>query len=97
MQAIPKIKQELKIGWTKLHADNKVVGSAAPRRAHQFDIEMLETTGHCAGIENYSRYLTGPKSGRSAADAVRVLPENAMLIVDESHVTVPQIGGMYQG
>ena len=62
-----------------------------------FDIEMMETTGSCAGIENYSRYLTGRKPGEPPPTLFEYIPENALLIVDESHVTVPQIGGMFRG
>ena len=62
-----------------------------------FDLEMLETTGHCSGIENYSRYLTGRSPGEPPPTLFEYLPENAILMVDESHVTVPQIGGMYRG
>ena len=62
-----------------------------------FDIEMMETTGSCKGIENYSRYLTGREPGDPPPTLFEYLPENAFLIVDESHVTVPQIGGMYKG
>ncbi|MGH7161302.1 MAG: helicase-related protein, partial [Acetobacteraceae bacterium] len=62
-----------------------------------FDLEMLETTGSCKGIENYSRYLTGRRPGDPPPTLFEYLPENALLIVDESHVTVPQLGGMYRG
>ena len=62
-----------------------------------FDIEMMETTGSCKGIENYSRYLTGRNPGEPPPTLFEYLPENALLIVDESHVTVPQFGGMYRG
>ena len=62
-----------------------------------FDIEMMETTGSCKGIENYSRYLTGRNPGEPPPTLFEYLPENALLIVDESHVTVPQLGGMYRG
>ena len=62
-----------------------------------FDIEMMETTGSCAGIENYSRYLTGRKPGEPPPTLFEYFPENSLLIVDESHVTVPQIGGMFRG
>jgi excinuclease ABC subunit B len=62
-----------------------------------FDLEMLETAGHCSGIENYSRYLTGRNPGEPPPTLFEYLPENALLIVDESHVTVPQLGGMYRG
>ncbi|MDA2912247.1 excinuclease ABC subunit B, partial [Nitrospiraceae bacterium AH_259_D15_M11_P09] len=62
-----------------------------------FDIEMLETTGVCKGIENYSRYLSGRGPGQPPPTLFEYLPDNALLVVDESHVTVPQIGGMYRG
>ena len=62
-----------------------------------FDLEMMETTGPCKGIENYSRYLTGRNPGEPPPTLFEYLPEDALLIVDESHVTVPQIGGMYRG
>ena len=65
--------------------------------ARTFDIEMMETTGSCKGIENYSRYLSGRNPGEPPPTLFEYLPENALLIVDESHVTVPQIGGMYRG
>ncbi len=65
--------------------------------AHAFDLEMMEATGRCAGIENYSRYLTGRKPGEPPPTLFEYLPDNALLIVDESHVTVPQLGGMYKG
>ena len=65
--------------------------------ARIFDIEMMETTGSCAGIENYSRYLTGRKPGEPPPTLFEYFPENSLLIVDESHVTVPQIGGMFRG
>ena len=60
-----------------------------------FDMEMIEATGSCAGIENYSRYLTGRKPGEPPPTLFEYLPDNALVFVDESHVTVPQIGGMY--
>jgi excinuclease ABC subunit B len=62
-----------------------------------FDIEMLETTGHCSGIENYSRYLTGRNPGEPPPTLFEYLPKNALVILDESHVTVPQLGAMYKG
>ena len=62
-----------------------------------FDLEMMETTGSCKSIENYSRYLSGRKPGEPPPTLFEYLPENALLIVDESHVTVPQIGGMERG
>ena len=62
-----------------------------------FDLEMIEATGSCAGIENYSRYLTGRKPGEPPPTLFEYLPDNALVFVDESHVTVPQIGGMFRG
>src|SRR3546814_8137199 len=63
----------------------------------QFDLEMIEATGACAGIENYSRFLTGRNPGEPPPTLFEYIPDNALLIVDESHVTVPQIGGMFKG
>ncbi len=97
MQAIPEIKKELKIRLEQLHADNKLLEAQRLEERTTFDIEMLETTGHCAGIENYSRYLTGRNPGDPPPTLFEYMPENSILIVDESHVTVPQIGGMYRG
>jgi len=97
MQAIPEIKKELKIRLEQLHADNKLLEAQRLEERTMFDIEMLETTGHCAGIENYSRYLTGRNPGDPPPTLFEYMPENSILIVDESHVTVPQIGGMYRG
>lgn len=97
MQAIPEIKKELKIRLEQLHADNKLLEAQRLEERTTFDIEMLETTGHCAGIENYSRYLTGRNPGDPPPTLFEYMPENSILIVDESHVTVPQIGGMYKG
>ena len=62
-----------------------------------FDLEMLEATGSCAGIENYSRYLTGRKPGEPPPTLFEYLPDNAIVFTDESHVTIPQIGAMYRG
>ena len=63
----------------------------------QFDLEMIEATGSCSGIENYSRYLSGRAPGEPPPTLFEYLPEHALLIIDESHVTVPQIGAMYMG
>ena len=70
---------------------------AAARAAHRFDLEMIEATGSCAGIENYSRYLTGRRPGEPPPTLFEYLPDNALVFVDESHVTIPQLGGMYRG
>jgi len=96
-QAIRDIKIELKQQLEVLHAAGKLLEAQRLEQRTTFDIEMLETTGSCKGIENYSRYLTGRKPGEPPPTLFEYLPENALLIVDESHVTVPQIGGMYRG
>jgi excinuclease ABC subunit B len=97
LQAIPKIKAELKERLAQLREDGKLLEAQRLEERTTFDLEMLETTGHCAGIENYSRYLTGRAPGDPPPTLFEYLPENAVLIVDESHVTVPQVGGMYRG
>jgi excinuclease ABC subunit B len=96
-QAIRDIKVELKQQLEELHAAGKLLEAQRLEQRTTFDIEMLETTGSCKGIENYSRYLTGRKPGEPPPTLFEYLPENALLVVDESHVTVPQIGGMYRG
>ncbi|MBK8906553.1 MAG: excinuclease ABC subunit UvrB [Rhodospirillales bacterium] len=96
-QAIPRIKAELKVRLDELRADGKLLEAQRLEERTGFDLEMLETTGHCNGIENYSRYLTGRNPGDPPPTLFEYIPENAVLIVDESHVTVPQIGGMFRG
>ena len=96
-QAIRDIKVELKERLAELNAQGKLLEVQRLEQRTNFDIEMMETTGSCAGIENYSRYLTGREPGDPPPTLFEYLPENALLIVDESHVTVPQIGGMYRG
>jgi excinuclease ABC subunit B len=97
VQAIPRIKEELKerIAW--FLAQGRHLEAERVEQRTMLDLEMLETTGHCSGIENYSRYLTGRKPGEPPPTLFEYLPENALLVVDESHVTVPQLGGMYRG
>ncbi|WP_408735519.1 excinuclease ABC subunit UvrB [Belnapia rosea] len=96
-QAIISIKAELKQRLAELHAAGRLLEAQRLEQRTQFDIEMLETTGSCKGIENYSRYLTGRKPGEPPPTLFEYLPENALLVVDESHVTVGQLGGMYRG
>jgi excinuclease ABC subunit B len=96
-QAIAQIKVELKERLAELEAEGKLLARQRLEQRTIFDIEMLETTGSCKGIENYSRYLTGRNPGEPPPTLFEYLPENALLIVDESHVTVPQIGGMFRG
>jgi excinuclease ABC subunit B len=96
-QAIKDIKVELKQRVEELSAAGKLLEIERLTQRTTFDIEMMETTGSCKGIENYSRYLTGRNPGDPPPTLFEYLPENALLIVDESHVTVPQLGGMYRG
>jgi len=96
-QAIHDIKIELKAQVAELERQGKLLEIERLAQRTTFDIEMMETTGSCKGIENYSRYLTGRNPGDPPPTLFEYLPENALLIVDESHVTVPQLGGMYRG
>ena len=96
-QAFPGIKAEMKARVAEFTAQGKYLEAQRLQERTTFDLEMLETTGHCGGIENYSRYLTGRRPGEPPPTLFEYLPENALLIVDESHVTVPQLGGMYRG
>jgi excinuclease ABC subunit B len=96
-QAMIGIKQELKLRLDELVAGGRLLEAERLQQRSTFDLEMMETTGSCKGIENYSRYLSGRKAGEPPPTLFEYLPENALLIVDESHVTVPQIGGMERG
>src|SRR3954451_9987368 len=96
-QAIRDIRIELKQRLEELNKEGKLLEAQRLEQRTTFDIEMMETTGSCKGIENYSRYLSGRNPGEPPPTLFEYLPENALLIVDESHVTVPQIGGMYRG
>ena len=96
-QAIGRIKVELKERLAELEAEGKLLEAQRLDQRTTFDIEMMETTGSCKGIENYSRYLSGRNPGDPPPTLFEYLPDGAMLVVDESHVTVPQIGGMYRG
>jgi excinuclease ABC subunit B len=96
-QAMVKIKQELKGRLDELVAAGKLLEAERLQQRTTFDLEMMETTGACKGIENYSRYLSGRNPGDPPPTLFEYLPANALLVVDESHVTVPQIGGMYKG
>ncbi|MBL8658429.1 MAG: excinuclease ABC subunit UvrB [Rhodospirillales bacterium] len=96
-QAMPRIKAELRQQVDLFVAEGKLIEAQRLQERTTFDLEMLETTGVCNGIENYSRYLTGRNPGEPPPTLFEYLPANAALIVDESHVTVPQIGGMYRG
>ena len=96
-QAIQEIKVELKQQLSVLYEKGKLLEAQRLEQRTTFDMEMMEATGSCAGIENYSRYLSGRNAGEAPPTLFEYLPENAMLIVDESHVTVPQLGAMYKG
>jgi excinuclease ABC subunit B len=96
-QAIPRIKAELKGQVDAFVGEGKLLEAQRLQERTTFDVEMLETTGQCAGIENYSRYLTGRNPGEPPPTLFEYIPDNALLFVDESHVTVPQLGGMYRG
>ncbi|MFD1628012.1 excinuclease ABC subunit UvrB [Azospirillum griseum] len=96
-QAIGAIKKELKEQLEAFNAQGKLLEAQRLEQRATFDIEMMAATGSCAGIENYSRFLTGRAPGEPPPTLFEYLPDNALLIVDESHVMVPQIGGMYRG
>ncbi len=96
-QAVKSIKEELRHRLEELSAAGRLLEAQRLEQRCRFDIEMIEATGSCAGIENYSRYLTGRKPGEPPPTLFEYLPDNALVFVDESHVTVPQIGGMYRG
>jgi excinuclease ABC subunit B len=96
-QAIKEIKLDLKCRLDELRTANKLLEAQRLEQRTVFDLEMLEAAGHCAGIENYSRYLSGRAPGFPPPTLFEYLPDDALLIVDESHVTVPQLGGMYRG
>lgn len=97
LQAIDKIKEELKNRLDELYAANKLVEAQRLQERTQFDIEMMAEIGYCTGIENYSRYLSQREPGEPPPTLFDYLPENALLVIDESHVTVPQLGAMYRG
>jgi excinuclease ABC subunit B len=97
LQSIKGIKGELRQRLAELNNSGRLLESQRLEQRTMFDLEMLEATGSCAGIENYSRYLTGRKPGEPPPTLFEYLPDNALVFADESHVTVPQIGGMYRG
>jgi excinuclease ABC subunit B len=97
LQSIDAIKKELKQRLDFLYKQGRLLEAQRLEQRTLFDLEMLEATGSCAGIENYSRYLTGRNPGEPPPTLFEYLPDNALVFTDESHVTVPQIGGMYRG
>jgi excinuclease ABC subunit B len=96
-QAIKGIKEELFHRLKQLTSEGKLLEAQRLEQRCNFDLEMLEATGSCAGIENYSRYLTGRAPGEPPPTLFEFIPDNAIVFADESHVSVPQIGGMYKG
>ncbi len=96
-QAIKTIKAELKERLAFFDSNNQLLESQRLASRTKYDLEMLETTGSCKGIENYSRHLTGRKAGEAPPTLFEYLPEDALIFIDESHVTVPQLGAMYRG
>ncbi|MGB6491208.1 MAG: excinuclease ABC subunit UvrB [Methylovirgula sp.] len=97
VQSIKGIKEELKQRLAELYVAGRLLEAQRLEQRTTFDLEMMEATGSCAGIENYSRYLTGRQPGEPPPTLFEYLPDNAIVFADESHVTVPQIGGMYRG
>jgi len=96
-KAIRQIQQDLKTQLAILNEQGKLLEAQRLQQRTAFDLEMLTATGICAGIENYSRYLTGRKPGEPPPTLFEYLPQDALLFIDESHVTVPQVNGMYKG
>jgi excinuclease ABC subunit B len=97
LRAIETIKTELAERITFFQQQNKLVEAQRIEQRTRFDLEMLNELGFCKGIENYSRHFSGRKSGEPPPTLIDYLPTNALMIIDESHVTVPQLGGMYRG
>ncbi len=96
-QAVRNIKQDLRLRLEEFNQAGRLLEAQRLEQRTLFDIEMMMATGSCAGIENYSRYLTGRKPGEPPPTLFEYLPDNALVFVDESHVTVPQLGGMFRG
>ena len=97
LKAVDFIKEELAERLDQLRSMNKLVEAQRLEQRCKFDMEMMRELGYCSGIENYSRYLSGRKPGEAPPTLLDYLPPNALLFADESHVTIPQIGGMYKG
>ncbi|MCB1747440.1 MAG: excinuclease ABC subunit UvrB [Gammaproteobacteria bacterium] len=97
LRAIETIKEELQERLAELRGANKLVEAQRLEQRTRFDLEMMQEIGYCNGIENYSRHLSGRAAGEPPATLFEYLPKDALLVVDESHVTIPQLGGMYRG
>ncbi len=96
-RAVDQIQEELKARLLELEANHQLVEAQRLRQRTQFDIEMILELGYCSGIENYSRYLSGRAAGEPPPTLFDYLPSDGLLVIDESHVTVPQLGAMYKG
>lgn len=96
-QAMTHIKEDLGLRLKEFNDAGKLLEAQRLEQRTRFDLEMIDTTGHCKGIENYSRYLTGRKPGEPPPTLFEYFPKNALLFIDESHIAVPQIGAMYRG
>ncbi len=96
-QAVINIKKELEVTLKKHRSENKLLEAQRLEERTKFDLEMIEATGSCAGIENYSRFLSGRKPGEPPPTLFEYFPDNTLIFVDECHVTVPQLNGMYKG
>ncbi|HCY47853.1 MAG TPA: excinuclease ABC subunit UvrB, partial [Alphaproteobacteria bacterium] len=96
-KAVKQIRNDLKARLRELEDQGRLVEAQRLEQRTNYDIEMMEATGSCAGIENYSRYLTGRAPGEPPPTMFEYLPDDALVFVDESHATIPQIGGMYRG
>ncbi|MFG5862365.1 excinuclease ABC subunit UvrB [Metapseudomonas sp. CR1201] len=97
LEAVDQIKEELKERLEQLRSANKLVEAQRLEQRTRFDLEMILELGYCNGIENYSRYLSGRAPGEAPPTLYDYLPANALLVIDESHVTVPQVGAMFKG
>lgn len=96
-QAMTHIKEDLEIRLRQFKDEDKLLEAQRLEQRTRFDLEMMDTTGHCKGIENYSRYLTGRAPGEPPPTLFEYFPKNTLLFIDESHIAVPQIGAMYRG
>jgi excinuclease ABC subunit B len=97
LQAIEQIRRDLRLRLDELHGAGKLLEAQRLEQRTMYDLEMIEATGSCAGIENYSRYLTGRRPGEPPPTFFEYMARDALVIVDESHVTIPQLGGMFGG
>ena len=97
LHAVELIRDELKLRLAQLREADKLVEAQRLEQRTRFDMEMMQELGYCSGIENYSRYLSDREEGEPPPTLIDYLPEDAIMVLDESHVTVPQIGGMYRG